>query len=310
MVRHGSSAAAWWCAALAIAIAAPLFPSPASAQRDAQRLESLRDLQGACRRAEGEGPRELLVVAFPGGSWSFGRYEARDGFLSIDTRRNLRAFGGGAELFPSGMEEVGFIVTEERAEELRRRASGLTLKVAFFLGFDNSTRTLCLVRPAVGVTTVRMDVAYLELTGRRNRVVARQDTDRLRAWMDDAERDAIPGEGPRGAVGAATRSDGAGIAPESWQQVIAAENRGGTARALGRCHAQGIRRGASDGTIVVRVQVDPRSGHIGGSEVELSSVGDDRTAACVARALSRITFPPDASLGSRVVLSLPVRLVR
>jgi len=299
---------------LVVALAAVGWASvpatPAGAQDRPARLESLRDLQGACRRAEGEGPRELNVVSFGGGRWSFGRYDGRDGFLPINTRQNLRAFRGAAELFPAGMEEVGFVVGAERAAELRRRASGLTLRVAFFLGFDNSRRTMCLVRPAVGVTTVRMDVAYLELVGRGGRIVARQDTDRLRAWLDDAERDGVPGEGPRGAIGAATRGDGAGIAPESWQQAIAAENRGPVARALGRCHTAGIERGASDGSVVVRVEVDGRSGRVSGAEVELSSIGDDQAAACVAQALSRIAFPPEAAMGGRVVLSMPVRLVR
>jgi len=309
MLRRARRGVVWCRVALAIAISGAAIAAPSSAQTGAQHVDSLRSLQRACRQAEGEGRRELLVLSFPAGSWSFGRYDAREGFLPIDTRRNLRAFDGAAELFPSGMEEVGFIVGEERATELRRRAEGLTLRVAFFLGFDDTTRTLCLVRPAVGVTTVRMDVAFLELTARRGRVVARQDTDRLRAWMDDAERDAIPGEGPRGAIGAATRSDGAGIAPESWQQVIAAENRGGTARALSRCHAEGLEHGASDGTIVVRALVDPRTGRVSRSEVELSSVGNDTAAACVARAISHITFAPEPALGSSVMLSLPVRLI-
>ncbi len=308
MLRRECSAVVWCRVALAIAISGACLAAPASAQTGARHIDSLRSLQRACRQAEGEGRRELLVLSFPAGSWRFGRYDAREGFLPIDTRRNLRAFDGAAELFPSGMEEVGFIVGEERATELRRRAEDLTLRVAFFLGFDDTTRTLCLVRPAVGVTTVRMDVAFLELTARRH-VVARQDTDRLRAWMDDAERDAIPGEGPRGAIGAATRSDGAGIAPESWQQVIAAENRGRTARALSRCHAEGLSHGASDGTIVVRALVDPRTGHVSRTEVELSSVGNDAAAACVAQAVSHIAFAPEPALGSSVMLSLPVRLI-
>ena len=32
------------------------------------------------------------------------------------------------------------------------------------------------------------------------RVVAREDMDRLRAWLDDEEQDTLPGEGPRAAV--------------------------------------------------------------------------------------------------------------
>jgi hypothetical protein len=312
MVRTTERMAAISAAALIVAafiVASFAAPPIAFGQASAVRLETQSDVQRACRRAETQEPRELYVVTFAASSWRFGAYDADDGFLAVDTGRNLRAFRGSVELFPSRMEPVGFIVGEERAATLTRRATGLSLRVGFFLGFDDRNRTMCLLRPAVGVTTVSMDVAYLELVGQNRRVVARRDTDRLRAWLDDAERDAIPGEGPRGAIGAATRGDGAGIAPEAWQQAIAAQNRGGIARALGRCHAGGLRRGASDGTVVVRVQVDARAGRIGHSEVELSSIGDDETAECVARAVSQLELAPDSTLGARVVLSLPVRLL-
>lgn len=282
---------------------------PAAAQERAVRMRSLSDLHHACRQAEGEGRRVLQIVPFAPGTWAFGAYDSDEGFLPIDTRRNLRTFEGHAELFPARMEQVGFVVGPDRAAELQRLAGRFALRVAFFLGFDDDTGNRCLVRPSAGVTTVRMDVAFLVLAG-AGRIIARQDTDRLRAWRDDAERDAIPGRGPRGAMETASLGDRAGVAPEPWQQTIAAENRGSVARAIGVCHAAGVGRGAGDGRVVVRLVVDPRSGHASAPEVELSSIGDDGEATCIAEALLGLRFVPVPSLGSRVVLSVPVRLRR
>jgi len=287
---------------------ASLSPTAASAQERTIRMRELSDLHRACERAEGEGRRTLQIIPFPAGAWRFGAYDPAEGFLPIDTRRNLRAFDGHAELFPARMEQVGFVVGPDRAAELQRRAGQLTLRVAFFLGFDEQSGNRCLIRPAAGVTTVRMDVAFLVLV-QTGRMVARQDTDRLRAWLDDAEHDAIPGRGPRGAMSAASLGDRPGVAPEPWQQTIAAENRGATARALGACHAAGVARGAGDGQVVVRIVVDSRSGQVSDPEVELSSIGDDEEAACIAQALLRLQFVPVPALGGRVVLSVPVRLL-
>ena len=55
--------------------------------------------------------------------------------------------------------------------------------MGFFLAFDGGQA--CLVRPAAAVTTVRIDVAYVELLNGRGQVLAREDTERLRAWRDD-----------------------------------------------------------------------------------------------------------------------------
>jgi hypothetical protein len=217
--------------------------------------------------------------------------------------------GGAVEVFPARLEAIGVFANAAVAERLRASGPRAELRVGFFLAFDDPDSRPCLVRPSVGVTTVRMDVAFVELVSGNGRVVARQDTDRLRAWLDDAELDGVPGSGPRGMPGAASRTDGAGIAPEAWQRALAASARGPVGAALGRCHADGLsRRAVPDGRVVVRLVVDARRGVVSSSEVELSSVGDDQEAECIARALSRVVLPADASLGASVTISVPVRL--
>ena len=54
-----------------------------------------------------------------------------------------------------------------------------------------------MVRSAHAVTIVRADLAFAELVS-EGRALARTETDRLRAWLDDQEGLAVPGEGPRG----------------------------------------------------------------------------------------------------------------
>ena len=289
-----------------VALALLLPAVPASADERGRALESLVALQRACREAEAPGRRELYSVELPPGTWRFGPFGEVDGILPVDTRRNLRAFGGSAALIPSNLETVGVIATERRAGELSRVAPRSTLRIGFFLGFDEPWRTHCLVRPAVGVTTVRMDVAFVELVGPRGTLVAREGGDRLAAWLDDAELDAIPGRGPRGAMGSASVS-GAGSVPAQWQQAIAAANRGSVAQAVGRCHAEGIARGAdAEGQVVVRLRVDGASGRVREGEVELSTLGDRREADCIAGALQRLELSPGGT--GLVDLSVPVRL--
>jgi len=231
--------------------------------------------------------------------------------MPIDTRRNLRALRGALELYPSGMETVGFVASRDRAAELVEAVrAGARLRVGFFLGFDDPRATRCLLRPAAGVSTVRMDVAFIELLDPRGAVLAREDTDRLRAWLDDASGD-VPGEGPRAAVGTPFLVGRAGQTPAPWRQALEGAARGPLGRALGGCHASGIARGGEGaGQVVVRLTIDARSGAVQQSEVELSSVEDDEEATCIARAFSSFSFSPAPELwGPPVSLSVPIRLV-
>jgi hypothetical protein len=245
--------------------------------------------------------------------FSLGAYEEEGAFLPVDTRRNLEAFDGAASLFPAEMEPIGFRAGPERARRLQRAArQGARLRVGFFLGLDNRDRSACLVRSAFAVTTVRMEVAFLELVGRDGRLLARQGTDRLRAWLEARERDRVPGEGPRGVLREVSLSSG-GRVPDRWQQAVGAANAGPLRDAIASCHAAAIERGGrGEGRVVVRATVEPPSGRLRGARVELSAV-EREGADCVSEAVARhLRLPPAADLlgVSPVDLSIPVDLAR
>jgi len=281
---------------------------PGRAHAEGAPLASVAALHDACRRSVGDGDRELFVVAIPTGGWSFGAYDQADSFLPLDSRRNFRTFRGAVELFPSRLETVGFVATPGRARELAAaRARGAILRLGFFLGFDDARRSACLIRPAAGVTTVRFDLAFVELTDARSRVLAREDSDRLRGWIEEREQDAIAGTGPRGVLG--TPSTAVGEVPGSWRDAIGRASAGPLARTIATCHAQGIRHGAAaTGEVVVRLVVDPR-GAVRSADVELTSIGDADDAACIAHAVAAsVQLPPDPAVRGDMALSVPVRL--
>lgn len=255
----------WLCCAL-LAIGSP---GAALAERP---LESLNALKEACREARAPGRRALYVVELEG--FRFARSN-EEGFLPVDTRRNLRAFGGAAALFPSELEPIGFRANDERQAALREaRDAGAKLRVGFFLGFDGEGQP-CVLRAAVSVSTVRMDVAFLEMVDSRGRVIARDDTERLRAWRDDIERDGIPGEGPRVAV------------DDVWGNAVPPATVTAVRRlspALAQCHAAHVRR---DGPTEARalVQLTVADGVLQEPTLAFSTFTDERFGACILRVL-------------------------
>lgn len=286
-------------------------PTPVAAQ--GSELASVEALHSACRVSERPGRRQLHVLTVHSGDWEFGDYMRGDRFLPVDTSRNLRALNGSAELFTAGFETVGFGARGDRIRELRGAAeAGAHLRIGFFLAFENLSRRACLIRGVgVGVTAVRIDLAFSEIVDGEGAVLAREDSERFRAWADDDETDGVQGQGPRGAVFPAMISGGAGVAPEPWQRVLEASNQGALRAALATCHGAAVERGATESAqVVVRLTVDPRSGSIRSREVELSSLGDPEGATCVSAALaSHLRFPAVGEHQTRAIeLSVPVRL--
>jgi hypothetical protein len=165
------------------------------------------------------------------------------------------------------------------------------------------------VRNEHAVTIVRADLAYAELVSARGARLARVETDRLRAWSDDLGAAGIPGHGPRGAVGQAS-FDNAQAPPEAWQSVFAAD---AVRTNIAQCHAEGIQHGAAaEAEVVVRMNIETRTGHVRRADVAISSLGNDAESECIARALGTAGPLPPAPVGWRapvVDLSVPVRLV-
>ena len=261
----------------------------------AQADHPVGDLEGlhqACRDAELPGRRKVYTIEVP--QARFEPYYEEDRALLLDTRRNFRVLRGAAEIFASNLETIGFVANAERAEELQRR--GRKLRIGFFLGFDGARRP-CLIRSAVSVTMVRADLAFVELLDADGEVVAREDTDRLRAWQDDLERDGIPGEGPRAAVLHPTTLHGSGLSAAASQPLStqALRNR------LDACAA--LRREGGDAQIVVVLRI-AGDGSVAGAEVELSSARSRRVQACVVEALQRVRFAPGAPMSLRAPVHL------
>jgi len=264
------SLAHWMLPLALLALAAP-----ARAERP---LESLSALREACAEAREPGRRSLYVVELE--RFRFAR-SGEEGFLPVDTRRNLRAFGGAAALFPSELEPIGFRANAERQVALRQaREAGAKLRVGFFLGFDGEGQP-CVIRPAVSVSTVRMDVAFLELVDSQGRVIARDDTERLRAWRDDEERDRIEGEGPRVAVD----DPWGGAVPEPTLQALRA-----LSGRLAQCHAAHVERGgAGRGRALMQLAI--RDGALAEPTIAFTTFSDERFGACLIHVLKRVELP-------------------
>jgi hypothetical protein len=282
---------------------------PTSTRADRERvLTDFDTVRAACDAAERTASRELLVVSIESG-WTFGTL-TEEGFLPIETRRNFRMSGERVELFASRLEPVGLIATSERAVELETaRTRGAELRIGFFLGFDEPDRTACLIRSRHAFSTIRMDVAFVELVRNDGTVIAREDTERYRAWQDDAERAVVPGEGPRAQIG--TPSLASGAVPDAWQQGLATAAGGPIGQALSNCHRDGVARGAEgQGRIVIRVRVDGRTGRVLESGLAVSNIGDTAEAECMATALRVLNLSPGpGDFASRTVdLEVPIRL--
>ncbi len=284
--------AGWW-----------LLPAAARAE---DVLSAVPAVHAACESARGRDPSASSVYVLEV-EYRLGTYHPEPGRLFVDTRRNLRALDGHVSVMLSGLEPIAFEATEEQAAALRAAAQGgAKLRLGFFLGFDQPNRPPCVVRSVHGVTIVRADLAFAELV-REGERLARVETDRLRAWLDDQQELAIPGEGPRGTVGAAS-FDNAQPPPESWQRAL--QSAGIRAR-IAQCHAEGIARGAEpEGQVVVRLDVESRTGRVRRADVAISALGDAAEGECIARALGAgAQLPPGLSSWPEVVdLSVPVRL--
>lgn len=277
---------------------------PVTALADARALESIDQVHAACEGAREQTHARLFEIEVQPG-WRLLRDE--DGALAVDTGRNFRALDGHVSVLVPREEPALAFEADRRQAGLE--AEGTRLRVGFFLAFDDRQRQPCLVRNRFAVTIVRADVAYVEIVDAQGARLARAETDRLRAWNDDRAALAIEGSGPRGAVGAARFTNGA-APPESWQTALGGAS---TREHIARCHAEGVSRGApADGQVVVRLNVETRSGRIRRADVALSSLGDEEEAQCIARALGSSTTlgPGPGGWSADVVdLAVPVRLV-
>ncbi len=135
-----------------------------------------------------------------------------------------------------------------------------------------------MVRPAA-VTTVRIDIGFVELLDESDAVLAREDTERLRAWQDD--------EVPEVGLSLEVRPFQAG-----WRTPQASHRPEGSAylsvaRAeVNRCLEAAVERGApSDSHTVLSVQV--QDGRVRSARATFSSLADRAALRCLRRVASR-----------------------
>lgn len=279
--------------------------SPMTAYARELTLDSIAAMRAACAEAATPGRRKLYVVHVPRGGFRFLPYDAESGFLALDTRRNLRAFDGALEVYPSGRESIGFHAAAERAALLAAMSERASLRVGFFLGFDGARGSQCVMRAAVSTSTARIDVAFVELVDEGGATIAREETERLRAFADDDT--AIPGEGPRADVGRPDVVRGGTPATNLARAIT--QSREAFARAATQCFTQALPRGAArEATVIVRLVVDPATGAVSQATVEMSTLGDDQGATCVAEQFRGVPRAPGQP-GSALVVLVPVRLL-
>lgn len=308
LARARLAAVARWAAPAsfiaASALAASIGASRACAQERA--LTDLTAVRGACQAADDEGVHDRLYAMLLDRAASLevrpGQAEGLTHYV-LQGARNLRALGGAVQLVPSHLEPIVLVANEAMTRAIEvARARGVRVRLGFFLGFDEPDRRACLVRARQAVTTVRVDVAFVELLDATGAVVAREDHDRLRAWSDDPARSEA--RGPEARVGAP--SVGNAAAPEAWARALRAP---ALAQQLLACHVAGLERGVPrDAMVQARLRVEARTGRVEAAAIEVGNVADVEENVCLVAALGGLTLPPIASATGTLELRVPVFL--
>lgn len=271
-----------------------------------QALDSLDAVHDACRIADGDPGRELYAMAIEA-DWQFGALDG-SGALRILPHRNFRALAGRVELIPSRMEPVVVEATPRRVDELEvARSRGARLYLGFFLGFDEPERRACIARSRFAVTTLRADIAYVELRGPDGAVLAREDTSRLVSWREQREEARFLGEPARAVI--EEPSSNAGTLPDLWKRQIRAASDGPVGRALEQCYGAAERQGiTASARVVVMARMDARSGLTLETSIALSDIPDGETVECVRGAFRALAVTPIGE-GRPIELLVPVRFV-
>lgn len=266
-------------------------------------LSSLEQVHAACRAADEFSDHERLYSVLVDGPVPLQRHvDDEDGtvvFRLVYTRTPT-AFGGRVQLVPARLESMGFPANEDRERTLEQAlALGARLRIGFFLGFDDPRRRSCLVRPPQGVTTVRIEFAFVELVDAAGSVVAREDHERLRAWRE-------------GSLRARASEPSARILPldgsaELWARVLES---GQPERQLRACHDASLARSGRRAVLQqVRLEVRARTGDVAEAVVEAGNAGDDDLNACVLSVFRGLTFGPIGGSFRTVILRVRVELV-
>ncbi len=260
-------------------------------------------------RAEQRRAREriggaLLEVEIPATSFSFVEYDFEGEVLSVDTSRNLRLWEGRIGLYPAGGDSLSFPMAPDRAREVveqhRRRA--IKLRLGFLLGHDDPNADPCLLRPGVP-PIVKADVASFELVDDSGRVLAREDTARL-ADAHTLEPGTVPAAHALHVTVAPPNLTG----DRAYGAAIEAHFREGGADRLAEQIRRCVRSEGPSGTLVVDLALEG-SGRASDVRIEVDSLQEEQTVACIRDAVAAWGFPT-GSRRARVRVSVPVMVTR
>ena len=234
------------------------------------------------------------VAIVPATGFSFRAYELGEQRLILDTNHSL-VLGDGAELFvPSTDPAPGFVLAPDLADRLlgQRTEGRLALRLLFRVTGSHLRKDACMWLGGGHMVKMEVEVLGAALVAPDGTVLSRGDT----GEYADASS-ALPVRSPRVTVRKPRTADGKEI------EASFAGALGSLAAHAQPCYARALlARPTLRGTLVLGVRIGT-SGHVEATHVEMSSLGDDALANCVATNVAKATVA-GASIGQRFSVPL------
>jgi hypothetical protein len=234
------------------------------------------------------------VAIVPATGFSFRSYELDERRLILDTNHSL-ILGDGAELFvPSTDPAPGFVLAPDLADRLlgQRTEGNLALRLLFRPAGPHLRKDACMWIGGGHVVKLEVEVLGAALVAPDGTVLSRGDT----GEYADASS-ALPVRSPRVTVHKPRAADGKEI------QANMAGDLGSLAERAQPCYERALTaRPTLRGTLILAIRIGT-GGHVEATHVEMSSLGDDALANCVATNVTNATVI-GASIGRRFSVSL------
>ena len=237
--------------------------------------------------------RYLAVI--PAAGFSFRAYELGERKLILDTDHSL-VLGDGAEMFvPSTDPAPGFVLAPDLADRLlgQRTEGKVALRLIFRPTGSHLRKDACMWLGGGHVVKMEIEILGAALVAPDGTVLSRGDT----GEYADASS-AFPVRSPRVTVRKTRTADG--------KEILAslAGALGTLAERAQPCYERAlIARPTLRGTLVLAIRIGT-GGHVEATHVEMSSLGDDALANCVATNVAQAAVT-GASQGQR--FSIPMQ---
>ena len=247
---------------------------PGNAVEQARAVESHAQARQAAMAAS-------YVTTIPAAGFAFRGYELGERRLILDTNRGL-VLGDGAELLMSSKEPApGFALSPDSADHiLAQTAAGkVGLRLVFRPAGSELRPDACMWLGGGRVVKMETELVGSALVAVDGTVLSRGDTGE---YADPSI--AAPVRSPRVRVRKPRTSDGREV-PANTAAVLAL-----LAEAARPCYERTLSvRPALRGTLVLAVRIGS-GGRVEGPHVEMSSLGDDALASCVAAAAAKVVI--------------------